>query len=223
MNIEEQFNKIAQEYDRNRRKFIPCFEDFYETATRLIASGISAPSRILDLGAGTGLLSYYWFRCFPDSRFLLTDIADEMLSIARRRFSGLDNVDFELSDYNKGLPERDFDAVISALSVHHLNDGEKAALFKKIFDKLPEGGVFVNYDQFCGGQEDIDRLFDSFWENQILSSGLSEKDVELWRERRRLDLECSAEWEVNALRNCGFGTVRVIYSYHKFSVIMAVK
>ena len=27
--IEEQFNKIASEYDINRRRFIPCFDDYY--------------------------------------------------------------------------------------------------------------------------------------------------------------------------------------------------
>lgn len=26
MNIEEQFNLVAKEYDSNRRKFLPCFE-----------------------------------------------------------------------------------------------------------------------------------------------------------------------------------------------------
>ena len=223
MSIEEQFNRIAREYDINRKKFIPCFDDFYSTSTELIASGISAPRRILDLGAGTGLLSYYWFKSFPDSEYVLTDIADEMLNIARKRFEGLPDVSFEISDYTEGLPSGDFDAVISALSVHHLEDGDKAALFKRIYDKLPDGGVFANYDQFCSGGENTDRLYDSFWEKQILDSGLSDTDISLWRERRRLDRECSAKWEVNALRECGFKTVDVVYSYHKFSVILAEK
>lgn len=30
MDIKEQFNFVAQEYDANRKKFIPCFEDYYE-------------------------------------------------------------------------------------------------------------------------------------------------------------------------------------------------
>ena len=33
MNIEAQFNSIAKEYDCNRKKFIPCFDDFYEIST----------------------------------------------------------------------------------------------------------------------------------------------------------------------------------------------
>ena len=33
MSIEEQFNLIADEYDVNRKRFIPCFDDYYITKT----------------------------------------------------------------------------------------------------------------------------------------------------------------------------------------------
>lgn len=36
MEIEEQFNKIAKEYDENRRKFISCFDEFYLKTTDFI-------------------------------------------------------------------------------------------------------------------------------------------------------------------------------------------
>ena len=49
MNIEEQFNLIAQEYDANRKKFIPCFDDYYISTTKFIASNIAEPKRVMDL------------------------------------------------------------------------------------------------------------------------------------------------------------------------------
>lgn len=78
MNIEAQFNLIAEEYDRNRKKFIPCFDDYYKNTTRFIVSNIIKPKRILDLGAGTGLLSYFWYQHCPESEYVLVDIADDM-------------------------------------------------------------------------------------------------------------------------------------------------
>ncbi|MGN0814066.1 MAG: hypothetical protein ACI4MH_02390 [Candidatus Coproplasma sp.] len=51
MNIEEQFNLIAEEYDCNRRKFIPCFDDYYENSTKFILSNADKPNKVLDLGA----------------------------------------------------------------------------------------------------------------------------------------------------------------------------
>lgn len=223
MTIEEQFNLIAQKYDINRRRFIPCFEEFYEKTTDFLAACIPAPNNILDLGAGTGLLSYYWYRHFPEASFILTDIAGDMLKIARERFSGADNVECRLSDYSEELPPEKFDLIVSALSVHHLENSEKIGLFERIYGKLPEGGSFVNYDQFCADEPAMTDLYDSYWENSLSKSGLTEGDIDLWKQRRKLDRECSVTTETKMLRECGFKTVQCVYSCRKFAVITAVK
>ena len=116
MDIKEQFNFVAQEYDANRKKFIPCFNDYYENTTKLIVSNIGNPKRVLDLGAGTGLLSYFWYQQCPSAEYVLVDIADEMLNVARKRFDGIDNISYQVLDYSKGLPKEDFDVIVSALS-----------------------------------------------------------------------------------------------------------
>lgn len=223
MSIEAQFNLVAKEYDANRKKFIPCFDDYYEHTPQLIVSGIEKTKRILDLGAGTGLLSYFWYELCPSSEYVLVDIADEMLNVARKRFAGIDSVSYEIMDYSDTLPNGDFDVIISALSIHHLENEQKEKLFERIYDKLPRGGLFVNYDQFCGGQPRMNDWFDSYWVNQLANSGLTENDIALWKERRKLDRECSVEEEIVMLRKCEFKTVKCIYSYHKFSVIVAIK
>ena len=223
MDIKTQFNLVAEEYDANRRKFIPCFDDYYESTTRFIAAGIREPKRILDLGAGTGLLSYYWYQHFPKAEYVLVDVSEEMLKIARRRFSGIATVDFQVADYADTLPEGDFDVIVSALSVHHLENDGKKKLFARVHEKLPNGGLFVNYDQFCAGQPELDGWFDSYWESQLLRSGLTAHDIALWKERRKLDRECSVEQEIEMLRECGFKAVKCVYSCQKFSVIVAIK
>lgn len=223
MTIEEQFNKIASEYDRNRRKFIPCFDDFYGGAVDFLAAGTDKPKCIADLGAGTGLLASYWYLHFPDSRYILTDIAEDMLDIARKRFADCKNVSFEVGDYTKALPNAETDVIISALSIHHLTDDDKMTLFEQIYKRLPKGGLFANHDQFCGESSVSAAVFDSYWEGQLYRSGLTENDIALWKERRKLDKECSAEKELEMLRSCGFESVSLIYSNIKFSVVAAVK
>ena len=223
VDIEKQFNLIAEEYDKNRKLFIPCFEDFYVATTDFITSNIAEPKRILDLGAGTGLLSYFWFKHYPKSEYVLVDIADEMLDVARKRFSGIDNISYQIADYSKELPAGDFDVIASALSVHHLENEDKQRLFERIYDALPDGGLFVNYDQFCAGQPKMNDWFDSYWINQLENSTLTDHDIELWKERRKLDRECSVEQEMNMLSKCKFKAVKCIYSYQKFSVIAAIK
>lgn len=221
--IEEQFNLIAREYDSNRKKFIPCFNDFYESTTNFIAANIEEPKRIIDLGAGTGLLAYFWYRRFPSASYVLMDVAEDMLNVAGKRFEQIENISCQVGSYIDSLPEGFFDVAVSALSIHHLEDGDKVKLFAKIYDSLPVGGLFVNYDQFCAGQPELDRWFDSYWERQLAQSGLTEHDIVLWKERRKLDRECSVEREVEMLKCCGFQTVKCVYSYQKFSVIIAAK
>ena len=222
-NIEEQFNLVAKDYDGNRKKFIPCFHDYYETTTEFITTNITEPTRILDLGAGTGLLTYFWYQQFPKTEYVLVDIAKEMLSIAQKRFLGLENVHYEVLDYSKEFPNGEYDIIISALSIHHLEHDKKRELFARIYDMLPDGGLFINYDQFCAGTTELNKWFDTYWENQLENSGLTEKDIELWKERRKLDKECSAEEEIEMLKMSGFVEVKSVYSNQKFSVIVAVK
>ena len=62
-----------------------------------------------------------------------------------------------------------------------------------------------------------------FWERQIKASALTEKDIDLWKERQKLDIECSVETEIAMLKACGFTVVNCLYTYHKFSVILAIK
>lgn len=223
MNILEQFNLIAKEYDQNRRRFIPCFEDYYITSTDFITSNINEPKTVVDLGAGTGLLTYYWYKKFPQSRYILSDIASDMIDVAKKRFEGLDNIEFRMEDFSEKLPDGDFDAVISALAIHHLTDGGKLGLFKRIYDRLPEDGLFVNYDQFCADDSDMESRYNSYWEGRLYESGLSARDIELWRERRESDRECSVKAEIRMLLDSGFKTAECVYCFQKFAVIMAVK
>ncbi|MDE6852271.1 MAG: class I SAM-dependent methyltransferase [Lachnospiraceae bacterium] len=223
MEIERQFNLAASRYDEGRKDFIPCFDEFYKGTTDFLTSNIDDPVRIVDLGAGTGLLSYFWFQHYPAADYILVDVAEEMLNIARRRFQGIGNVSFQIMDYAVQLPETYFDVAISALSIHHLEDGDKVSLFAKIYDALPEGGYFVNYDQFSAGQPAMNQWYNFYWESQLRHSGLTRKDIELWMDRRQLDRECSVEQEIEMLHQCKFRAVKCVYSCQKFCVIIAMK
>lgn len=223
MTIDEQFNLVAKEYDADRRKFLPCFDAFYGNTTEFIACSIPHPKRVLDLGAGTGLLTAFWYAVFPRTEYVLADVASEMLDVARRRFKEAQNVSYEILNYAESLPSADFDTIVSALSIHHLADEDKQRLFRRIYEKLPDGGVFVNYDQFCGETEEMSRMLDDFWTDGLLRSGLSQLSLERWQERRKLDQECSMLDEHRWLENAGFRTVQCVYSNQKFSVLVAIK
>lgn len=221
--IRERFNQIAGEYDSQRKKFIPCFDDYYGTMTDFIAGAIPPPESILDLGAGTGLLSKYFYLHFPESQYALVDVSEQMLEIAKRRFSGLSNFRFEVSDYSRSLPEERYDLICSALSIHHLENPEKEKLYRNIFDRLSEGGTFVTLDQFDSGSKKMNQLYNDWWYDRIRKSGLPESEHAKWLERRALDRENTVEETMAMLSGAGFKIVECLYRFMKFGVIIAFK
>ena len=221
LNMEEQFNLAAREYDSGRRLFIPCFDEYYEKTTAFAASFIGKPQRIVDLGSGTGLLAMYYCRHLPEAEYVLVDVAGEMLEVAGKRFAGMNNIRFQIMDYTRGLPEGRFDLVISALSIHHLEDELKAELFCNIKQKLPRGCWFINYDQFCCESPAMDKYVNEYWISGLYSGGLSATELERWQERRKLDRECSVADELAMLKNSGFANAECIYRCGKFAVIAA--
>ena len=145
------FDEAAEDYDRARRQLVPPLDDFYGTAVESIPYERDDAIRVLDLGAGTGLLSAFVARAFPHARVTLVDASPEMLGVARRRFADeTERFEFRIVDYAREPLPGEYEAVVSALSIHHLDGTEKRKLFRKIYEVLCGGGAFVNADQVLG-------------------------------------------------------------------------
>jgi ubiquinone/menaquinone biosynthesis C-methylase UbiE len=153
----------------------------------------------------------------------LVDISEQMLKVAMQRFKDMDNFRFEILDYSSAFPAKSFDLVSSALSIHHLEETQKEKLYENIFASLPDGGCFINHDQFNAASAAMNGLYNSIWHKSIQNSGLTENELQKWLERRELDRENTIELTVNLLKKAGFRTVECVYSYMKFGVIWAMK
>lgn len=221
--VKTAFDEGAQTYDRARRQLIPCFDDFYGTALALIPLRPHANFRVLDLGAGTGLLSFLVARKFPLARITLLDISQEMLDKARERFAGIEErLEFAAGDYADGFTGQ-FDVVISALSIHHLTDPQKIRLFKNIYEALPDGGIFINADQILGPTPHIEQVYQDTWLRQIQNLGVSDADLNAALERMKADKMAPLESQLDWLQQAGFNPVHCWYQNHRFAVFSGQK
>src|SRR3954452_25020483 len=101
-----------------------------------------------------------------------------MLEIARQRFAALGGqVEIRVADYGTEPLGEGYDAIVSALSIHHLEDPEKQRLFGRIFAALKPGGIFVNADQVAGPTETLRTLYRQRWLNAVRNAGTSEEEL----------------------------------------------
>jgi len=105
----------------------------------------------VDLGAGTGAASRALLERYPRAHAVLAEFSAQMAAegtVALSAYAGrFSYVEFDLSqgDWPAAAPAC-ADAMISSLSVHHLPDDRKQALFAGIFQHLAPGGWYLNYD-----------------------------------------------------------------------------
>src|SRR5260370_39229682 len=60
-------------------------------------------------------------------------------------------------------PNKPYDAIVSALAIHHLPDSGKRHLFADIFNYLTPGGAVINADQVAGEGAAIDDRARQMW------------------------------------------------------------
>jgi tRNA (cmo5U34)-methyltransferase len=146
--VQAAFDEAAAGYDVLRRRLIPPFDRFYGSAVDALALARRPVRRVLDLGAGTGILSLRVAAAYPGAELVLVDGAPAMLEEARGKLAG--TVTLHVADLRDPLPGDSFDAVVSALAIHHLQDADKRDLYARAHDALAPGGVFVNAEQVAG-------------------------------------------------------------------------
>ena len=218
MSIKEIFNAGADQYDRQRQMVIPCFNDFYQTAIDLIPFSSSDSFRLLDLGAGTGLLTASIISIFPNATATLMDLSEKMLEKAQERFSSNKRVNFLVWDYSHSQFPDEYQVITSAMSIHHLLDDEKKLLYQRVFDALKCEGIFINADLVKGETDKTEQIYRDMWMNWIHEAGLSKHELSEIIDRMQYDKPSSLSVHLQWLKEIGFQDVDCYYKYFNFAV-----
>ncbi len=217
------FSAHAADYDALRRRVVPDYDRFYGAvveALERVATG--DVRRVLDLGAGTGLLAAVVAERFPGAHLELLDASEPMLALAQRRLGGAVSA-VHVSDMSAELPAGPVDAVISALAIHHLEHADKRALMHRIHGALRPGGLFVNAEQVDAPTPELTAIYAQRWAEDCRALGATEEELEGARQRMGHDRCTDVETQLGWLRDAGFATADCTYKSWRFAVLIARK
>ena len=216
------FNQHAATYDEARRRIIPPFDGFYGAAVEAVRLAGGTPRRILDLGAGTGMLSGFVLDAYPESEVTLFDGASLMLEKARESL-GTDRVEFVEGDLYAELPDGPWDAVVSALAIHHLTDEGKRHVYAETLRVLRPGGVFVNSEHVLGPTARLDAEYRRWHEVEARKAGTDDEEWAAAEDRMTADHLSPLPDQLEWLADAGFEDVDCLFKDRGYAVMFGRK
>lgn len=130
---------IPEEYDRGLGPVI--FVDYAAEMARRVAA--CAPARVLEMAAGTGIVTRQLRDLLPEHTVLTaTDLNPPMLDVARGKFRPDERVDFQPADAtNLPFPDGAFDAVVCQFGVMFFPDKDRS--YREVHRVLAPGGRYL--------------------------------------------------------------------------------
>jgi tRNA (cmo5U34)-methyltransferase len=118
---------------------------------QLLPQTSSSSFSILDLGAGFGAVTERLLEHYPRANATCVDGSDAMVTHARERLQKFgDRVRIQKADLAeaswRAAIAGPFEAVVSAIAIHHITNERKRELYREVFQLLTKDGVFLNND-----------------------------------------------------------------------------
>ena len=140
--LQRYYRVHAKIYDLTRWTFLFGRRDILQEVQRL-----RAPSRILEIGCGTGKNLARLCRLFPQAAITGVDLSEAMLAVARKNLGGqIERVTLRAMVYEQPIHQAEpFDVVLCSYSLSMMNPGFEQAL-DAARDDLAPGGLFAAVD-----------------------------------------------------------------------------
>jgi len=222
---------LAASFAERRHILIPLLDLQEDVLRRLLARHGRPIARFLDLGCGAGAMSQLVLGSHPGSEGVLVDFSEPMLERAGVELAGYAerwqavSVDLNDSAWPDALPAGRYDAVVSALAIHHLPPERKRTLFAELLALLEPGGLFVNMDYVA-----IDGPLRGLFDEEMLAAAVrAERESGGTRCEHELDLEDdddrpdTVEDQLRWLRDAGFEQVEVHFKWAEAAVYGGVR
>ncbi|MFA5928470.1 MAG: class I SAM-dependent methyltransferase [Candidatus Margulisiibacteriota bacterium] len=217
--VKEHFDSEAKAWDKNVLQVIPFYKEMLDCLVSVLPFAKAAKIKVLDLGAGTGTISYLIKSRFPKAQVTCVDISPKMLEEAGKKLQGFRDVKYEVADLAGYRFSEKVDAIVTSLALHHLApDPGKRSFYKKAFAALKPKGMLVNADIVLAGSSRIQSFYISKWQEYLKQNLSNEHIHENHKRYEREDRPNVLLQELEWLQQAGFKHVDVYWKYYNFAV-----
>ncbi|MBN1288031.1 MAG: class I SAM-dependent methyltransferase [Actinobacteria bacterium] len=164
----------------------PVYTDTLDVITKQVPE--NGEIQMLDLGCGTGNITYQLSRKYPGYFYTGVDPSENMRNIFQERFTG--NPRIKVEDGNAleiPLGDGSVDCIVSNLALHHVKPPQRPRCAKEVARAMRRGGRLVYADRFVSFDgppdtpEKCKEIIDIFsgWAKFCLDKGAFEKAVRI--------------------------------------------
>ena len=224
--------EVARAFLTERSLLIPDRARQLDVLLRVVRLSCPQARRILDLGAGDGILLAALLEAFPQAGGVAVDFSPLMLEQAAQRLGGfgrrasLLEADLQSPTWKTSLAGP-FDVIASGFAIHHLADERKRSLYRDIFDLLSPGGVFLNCEHVASPTARVEQMFDDAMTEHLYQrrrekgEAVSLEQVRrefLQRPDRAANILAPLEDQCRWLREVGFRDVDCFWKYFELAI-----
>ncbi len=208
------FNNRIDGYEKHQLDVIEGAQAFYPYTAACLPMQDSA--KVLDLGCGTGLELDFYFDINPTAKVTGIDLAEDMLKVMKEKFSDKEITAICGSYFDIPFEKEYYDAIVSVESLHHFTREQKCSLYKKTYQALKRGGYLILTDYFAKTDEQ-----ECFYRQELLRLKFEQGiyDDEFYH----YDTPLTREHELQALKEAGFSSPKILAEWDATATIKAIK
>lgn len=214
----------ADQYDRDIVNSIPQHKELHEHIVQVVRQKFDRNKTysIIDLGVGTAITSDIIRNELPNAEFDLVDFSENMLIGAKKRM-GEKNIRYIAGDYAEMQFDKQYDIAVSVIGLHHQNTDGKKRMFKKIYDLLKPGGIFIFGDLMTYRDPHEAALQNAKHYHHLVEHSADEHTLKEWAHHHMFlndlaPIEDQIEW----LENAGF-TVSITFTHFNTCLLICQK
>lgn len=238
-------------WDRQQKRLLPDREERLTAIFDVVEAGVGQPGRVLDLACGPGSIAVRLLRRFPEAAVTLVDVDPALLAIAQGvlgddRRTTIVRADLANPGWAAALPAGGYDAVVTANSLHWLDEQTLRRAYADLARLLRRGGVLCNADPMppegldglmaaLGRQAERSRLplpereldWEGWWQaaaaDPVLAPLVAERMRRFGGETHPPEFMPPLAWHVSALQAAGFAEAGCVWRHGDAAIVAAVR